>query len=335
MCNYSKITNEDRKRVIEAYLKKESVKKIAEILCLKISTVYSIINTYKNENRIEKKAKGGVKNQKINEEINLKIIQWVEENCALSLKQIKQKVFQVFNILVCETTIRNSLLRFHYSLKKISIRPQRRNNEQTINIRENYANNFLVLAASREERQIIFLDEVGFCFTMRSGYGRSIRGTPAVLTVPQIRSRNISVCCSISKYEILYYRAQVVPFNTNFFTNFLIDLFQVLIEKNIHNALLIMDNVGFHKAEIIQNLVRERGHEILYLPPYSPFLNPIENMFAKWKQYIRSRAPQSENELINLIVNGGNSITMDECKAYYRNMHNYVRRSIRREIIED
>ena len=44
-----------------------------------------------------------------------------------------------------------------------------------------------------------------------------------------------------------------------------------------------MDNVRFHKMKIVEELVLDYGHNILYLPPYSPFLKPIENVFSKWK----------------------------------------------------
>ena len=48
-----------------------------------------------------------------------------------------------------------------------------------------------------------------------------------------------------------------------------------------------MDNVAFHKTGDVQNFLIGEGHELVFLPPYSPFLNPIEHTFSTWKAHIR------------------------------------------------
>jgi transposase len=48
-----------------------------------------------------------------------------------------------------------------------------------------------------------------------------------------------------------------------------------------------MDNVAFHKNAGVRSNIERRGNRLLLLPPYSPFLNPIENLFSKWKEIIR------------------------------------------------
>ena len=54
-----------------------------------------------------------------------------------------------------------------------------------------------------------------------------------------------------------------------------------VLEKN---STLIMDNACFHKKEIIRNIARKEGHDVLFLPPYSPDFNPIEKVFAVLKK---------------------------------------------------
>ena len=184
MANYNQISDEDRKRIIKAYLKCMLPKNISTFLNIKIGAIYNIINVYKKENRFLKKNKGGIKNQKLNNIHKNQIKEWIDENCSLSLKSLKHRVFNVFEINVCENTIRNCIQKFHYSVKRITIQPERRNNEETINLREIYANQFLINISANIEKEIIFIDEVGFCFTMRSKFGRSLVGTLAILIVP-------------------------------------------------------------------------------------------------------------------------------------------------------
>ena len=56
-----------------------------------------------------------------------------------------------------------------------------------------------------------------------------------------------------------------------------------------------MDNVAFHKNKEVKAIAEAKRHIIIFLPPYSPFLNPIENMFSKWKQVIRAKRPANGN----------------------------------------
>ncbi len=62
-----------------------------------------------------------------------------------------------------------------------------------------------------------------------------------------------------------------------------------------------MDNVSFHKSQIISQKFLGAGHRIMFLPPYSPFLNPIENVFAQWKQNVRSTRNSNETELLTIL----------------------------------
>lgn len=76
----------------------------------------------------------------------------------------------------------------------------------------------------------------------------------------------------------------------------------------------------FHKNITIKNLIENKGHKILFLPPYTPDFDPIENMFSKWKQYVRSRNPQNVNEMLSLIDDEYKYITSNDCAGYWRNM---------------
>jgi len=65
------------------------------------------------------------------------------------------------------------------------------------------------------------------------------------------------------------------------FSNFIDDLFTKINELNIPKAVVVMENVQFHKYHMIEAKFEQSNHVLLFLPPYSPFLNPIENMFVK------------------------------------------------------
>lgn len=329
------ISNEDRKRIINAYLNGSKPKQIANIMCIKITTIYSIINIYKTENRINKNFSKISKSKKLSDEqINI-LKDWIDEDCTLTLNKLKLRILTTFNINITEKSISNYIKQFNYSFKRITLQPILRNNSEIISKRRIYADEFMRLSSMQSELNFIFIDEVGVSLSMRGRYGRSLIGTPAIKTVSSIRSRNISICCAINKNEIIHYFAQTKPFNTSFFSTFIIQLCNKLKQKQIANCILIMDNIAFHKVSIVKELILNYGHQFLFLPPYSPFLNPIENAFSKWKEFIRRNNPNTEQELISLIESGANAISTENCNNFYRHMLGYIPRCLRELAIEN
>ena len=162
-----------RKHIIEAYLRGSDKKKISDVLGVKETTIHEIIRVYTRENRIEKKLRGGVRNQKISEIQRVKIQEWIDDNCSITLANIKERLFEEFNITVSVQTVSKCIADFNYSFKRTQIQPARRNDEENLDARQSYANQFIGYLTATEERTFVFIDEVGFCATMRRKYGRS------------------------------------------------------------------------------------------------------------------------------------------------------------------
>ena len=192
---------------------------------------------------------------------------------------------------------------------------------------------FLEILALYDESNLIYVDEVGFNVTLRIRTGRSFRGTREVHVVAGLRSRNVSVCCAISKTGIINFQVQTIPYNTETFTASINTLLEPIANRG--PSVIIMDNVPFHKARQIRGIIESRSHLLLSLPPYSPFLIPIENMFVIWKQSIRQSRPLDEEDLIKLINNVDNVTSPDDCALYYRHMFRFIPRCNNREAIVD
>jgi transposase len=82
---------------------------------------------------------------------------------------------------------------------------------------------------------------------------------------------------------------------------------------------VIMDNLAPHKVNGVAQAIAAAGARLLYLPPYSPDFNPIENMWAKVKQCLRSEAPRTETELITAAKTAFESISMADCEGFFSN----------------
>jgi transposase len=328
-------SNEDRKRITDAYNSGSTIMQISSVMNIKRTTVHTIIKKYIESGSYESKRIGGNRPSKMNAYQKEVMKGWVDNDCSLTLKKLKEKTFSEFGINVSSTTIAAALENFNYSLKRIHVIPERRNDSSTVSARFEYATNFLELLKSYSESQIIYIDEVGFNVCMRATRGRSIIGSPAIQVAPGLRTRNISVCCGMNCDRVLYYSSQVMAFNTSNFVVSIEGLSNYLRSNNFNKALFVMDNVPFHRSSKVKETIENNGWELLYLPPYSPFLNPIENLFSKWKESVRRSSPNNEEQLLSLIENGAELITSEDCSGYYRNMFRYIRRSLNGEIIED
>ncbi|KAI5151009.1 hypothetical protein ENBRE01_1836 [Enteropsectra breve] len=174
------------------------------------------------------------------------------------------------------------------------------------------------------DSRIYFIDEVGFSVSMRTKSGRSLRDTTPVYVVPQLRSRNISICAAINKDQIVGYKANVKANKGESFKEFVIEPIDDLISNGMYSGVFVMDNALIHKIEAIGTYAQEHGFDIVFLLPYSPFLNPIENLFSMWKQAVRSANSETEEELMANIITAASYISTEDRNNYYRHMFAYI-----------
>jgi len=81
---------------------------------------------------------------------------------------------------------------------------------------------------------------------------------------------------------------------------------------------VIMDNLSSHKVAGVRTAIEAAGAKLLYLPPYSPDLNPIEMAFAKLKSLLRAKALRTMDELWNALGSLSHAFSQTECANYFR-----------------
>jgi len=81
--------------------------------------------------------------------------------------------------------------------------------------------------------------------------------------------------------------------------------------------LVIMDNLATHKVAGVREAIEAVGARLLYLPPYSPDFNPIENMWSKIKQALRSRSPRTQTELLIAAALAFDTISSADCLGFF------------------
>lgn len=94
---------------------------------------------------------------------------------------------------------------------------------------------------------------------------------------------------------------------------------KVLVPTLRPGDIVIMDNLSSHKGVAVRKAIRDAGARLLFLPPYSPDLNPIEQMFAKLKHLLRKAAERSKEALWRRIGNLLDLFPAQECANYLKN----------------
>ncbi|UCE62481.1 MAG: IS630 family transposase [Phycisphaerales bacterium] len=80
---------------------------------------------------------------------------------------------------------------------------------------------------------------------------------------------------------------------------------------------VVMDNLSCHKTLGVQEAIEAAGATVRYLPPYSPDFNPIESMWSKVKQHLRSTAARTHGQLVRAVGAGMRSVTPNDCKGFF------------------
>ena len=93
---------------------------------------------------------------------------------------------------------------------------------------------------------------------------------------------------------------------------------QVLIPELPADAIVVMDNLSAHKSKTTRNLFQEAGIELHYQPPYSPDFNPIELMWSKVKNSLRTAKARTQEQLYEAIAHALAQITSSDTQGFFR-----------------
>lgn len=166
----------------------------------------------------------------------------------------------------------------------------------------------------RERHRLIFVDETGTTTKMTRLRGRSLKGERLNSKAPFGHWGTQTFVAGLKCDGLIAPWVIDAPMNRA--------IFDVYVETQLAPALrpgdvVIMDNLSSHKSQQAEKAIRARGAWLLFLPPYSPDLNPIEMAFSKLKAHLRSTAARTIDDLWKAIGNICALFTPKECSNYF------------------
>ncbi len=149
---------------------------------------------------------------------------------------------------------------------------------------------------------------------MARRYGRSPRGQRLRAGVPHGHWKTTTFIAGLRVDGMVAPFVLDGPINRNAFETYVA---RVLVPELRPGDLVVLDNLSSHKGPRVRELIEGAGAGLLYLPPYSPDFNPIENAFAKLKALLRKAAERTVEGLWTAIGRLLDAFTPDECGNYF------------------
>lgn len=164
--------------------------------------------------------------------------------------------------------------------------------------------------------RLVFIDETGANTKMAKRYGRAFRGQRLVAKVPHGHWKTTTFVGALRATGITAPLVVDGPMNG--------DVFLAYVQQQLAPTLrpgdmVILDNLSSHKKAGVKEAIEAVRARLVYLPPYSPDLNPIELAFAKLKALLRTAATRTVEDLHCTIAQLLDRFSPKECQAYFRN----------------
>ena len=319
MPNRTEHSNEKRALVIQFVIEEgKSQAETSRQLKIPRSTVSDIIRAYYCDGRIIKSKTGGSRNVLLTEDLKTMLLQLIHDDCTITLQSMIEKL----NLSVNRSTVWRWLKILNISFKMTRQVPKSRNCQGVKVERERYANWYTSLPLNVRYRNLVFIDESPFSLHLLRSHGRSIVGTTPNPVVQNSRGRNVTMIVAVNALNIIHCEAIMENVNHPIFQNFLQKLEVILGDEDF---VIVMDNVRFHHTN--QDFYDSYPYEIHYLPRYSPFLNPCEEVFSQIKSNVRKDGPiLGSNDLLERMESASLSVTESHLKNYFQHSEEFLGR---------
>ena len=161
----------------------------------------------------------------------------------------------------------------------------------------------------------MFLDESGVTTEMTRRYGRAPQGERVREGTPAGHWHTLTLLGAITVDGLLATMSIESATDSDVFLAY---LEQVLCPRLRRGQVVVMDNLSAHKHPAVQQLIEQAGAELLYLPPYSPDFNPIEQCWAKLKECLRAAKSRAVDLLEETLTRAIAAVTPQNAIAWFR-----------------
>lgn len=249
---------------------KTSVAKTAERFNVSYSFVWKLLNRYQETGKVEPLRHSGGAKPKLSPEQVAFVAQLVEQDNDATLEELCERLNETIGVKVSRATMGRVVQQLQLTRKKKTFHASVAESERVQRLRTQY---WITVSEAKLE-DLVFIDETGINLAMSRSYARALKGKRAYGDRPEHRRKNVTMIGAIALSGF------IAPLTFPGWTDteaFKAYVHHVLVPQLWPGACVVMDNLPAHKAALIRQAIVAAGARLLYLSPYSPDFNPIEN----------------------------------------------------------
>jgi len=160
-----------------------------------------------------------------------------------------------------------------------------------------------------------FLDEAGATTILTRLYARALGGARTTEAVPRNYGESTSMIATLGVDGVAASMLIEGSVDTEVFNAYCKEVLQPTLKPG---EILVLDNLGAHRASRIEEIAASCGAQVLWLPPYSPDFSPIELMWSKVKAYLKKVKARTQAELEAAIAEALKTVTISDCQNWFR-----------------
>jgi len=195
-------------------------------------------------------------------------------NPFITVRSFVKVIKDTLNIQVSRELVRVVIKKLGFTSKKAKFFSKPNHIKQTTETFIERRDRFI-----QENRYIVSLDETSFGRNGKPVFGYSTKGSPLIVPKPPPQAKATSVLAVVDNKGIVSRKSVQGAYNKELFLEFLQSLQLPL------DTVILLDNVRFHHSNVIKEFVQTKQWTLLYVPPYSPWFNPIEEVFSIVKRH--------------------------------------------------
>jgi transposase len=281
---------------------------------------------FAKQNGSKSRKKYRAPNSKLNDEHMISLMELIEDNAGLTQRKLREHLKNKFNLKVSQPAISNTLKKLDITWKAAKAIPPNWNSIEVVEARAKFCKQIFCHIG----KELIYVDESSFNLGIRNSRGYAKKGQPALISC-SIRTNSLTLIDSLSSdrgqlYSLLDNEkgANNNNFNNEKFNNYLLRLSTKI--DNFNSTVIFFDNSNVHTniSTEVESVFQNKGIQYVYLPPYSPFLNPIEHYFNKVKTEVKAKTAANMSELVSYIKTAQkNAGTFDLANSWFKHVSRY------------
>jgi transposase len=302
-----------RQRILDAVERDEgSLRQIARRFVVSLSFIVRSLQLHRRTGSIDPKPPGGGHPAALGPDDLERLKELIRQQPDATLKELRQRLGASCSL----TTIWRATEELRLPRKKMLPRAAERDSPDVQEKRRD----FCAELAGIDPRRLVFIDETSADTSMHRTYGRGPVGERVYTSAPG-HWDTITLTCGLRLSGVTAAMAFEGATNTGTFESY---VEQVLVPELRRGDVVIWDNPKPHQSEEAIEAVKKAGARVLPLPPWSPDLTPIEEMFSKVKEALRSAGPQIKAAIYEAPVTALHEVTPEDIAGWFQDRAAYA-----------